>query len=69
LASLWNVDDKSTALFMGEFYRGLKAGLTKAEALRKAQLAFLKNPDRKENYKNYAHPYYWVPFILVGSWL
>jgi CHAT domain-containing protein len=69
LASLWNVDDTSTALFMGEFYRGLKDGLTKAEALRKAQLAFLKNPNRKEEYKNYARPYYWAPFILVGSWL
>ena len=69
LASLWNVSDKSTALFMGEFYRGLKSDLTKAEALRKAQLAFLKNPENKEGYKKYAHPYYWAPFILVGSWL
>ncbi|WP_019487061.1 CHAT domain-containing protein [Kamptonema formosum] len=69
LASLWNVSDKSTSLLMGEFYRGLKAGLTKAEALRKAQISFLKNPENKEGYKKYAHPYYWAPFILVGSWL
>lgn len=68
LASLWNVSDKSTALFMGEFYGGLNEHLTKAEALRKAQLAFLKNPDHKD-YNNYTHPYYWAPFILVGSWL
>ncbi|MEG4023072.1 CHAT domain-containing protein [Microcoleus sp. S13C4] len=68
LASLWNVSDKSTALFMGEFYRGLNDNLTKAEALRKAQIAFLKNPDRKD-YNSYSHPYYWAPFILVGSWL
>lgn len=68
LASLWNVSDKSTALFMGEFYRGLNENLTKAEALRKAQIAFLKNPDHKD-YNSYAHPYYWAPFILVGSWL
>ncbi|MDF0552515.1 CHAT domain-containing protein [Kamptonema sp. UHCC 0994] len=40
-----------------------------AEALRKAQISFLKNPEHKEAYKNYAHPYYWAPFILVGSWL
>lgn len=69
LASLWNVSDRSTALFMGEFYRALKAGATKAEALQKVQLAFLKNPDHKGEYKNYAHPYYWAAFILAGNWL
>ncbi|MGE5657442.1 MAG: CHAT domain-containing protein [Actinomycetota bacterium] len=69
LASLWNVSDRSTALFMGEFYRALKAGATKAEALQKVQLAFLKNPDNKEEYKSYTHPYYWAAFILAGNWL
>jgi len=69
LASLWVVSDRSTALFMKEFYQNLKAGATKAEALRKAQLAFLKNPKNNPQYKGYEHPYYWAAFILAGNWL
>ncbi len=69
VASLWNVSDKSTAEFMGKFYQNLKAGKTKAEALRQAQLDFLQNPQQNPEYKNYKHPYYWAAFILVGSWL
>ena len=37
LVSLWSVDEVSTGLLMTAFYRGLRAGLTKAEALRAAQ--------------------------------
>ena len=38
LASLWSVSDRSTASLMIEFYRELgKPGITKAEALRRAQ--------------------------------
>ncbi len=62
LATLWQVSDESTPLFMSRFYQELKAGKTKAEALRQAQLDFLKNT-------RYKHPYFWAPFILAGSWL
>jgi CHAT domain-containing protein len=65
LASLWSVHDQSTADLMSEFYRQLtrsEAGMTKAEALRQAQLALLNDPLHK-------HPYYWSAFILVGNWL
>jgi CHAT domain-containing protein len=61
LASLWLVDDKSTALLMGQFYQGLKTGLTKAEALRLAQLSLLQG--------NYNHPRFWSAFVLLGNWL
>jgi CHAT domain-containing protein len=37
LVSLWPVEDRSTELMMGEFYRRLKAGAAPAEALREAQ--------------------------------
>jgi CHAT domain-containing protein len=46
---------------MTEFYRRLAAGAPKAEALRGAQLALLK--DRKTR-----HPFYWAPFVLIGDW-
>jgi CHAT domain-containing protein len=44
LASLWAVADESTAKLMREFYRirVTKPALTKAEALRQAQLALLR---------------------------
>jgi CHAT domain-containing protein len=63
LATLWSVNDRSTASLMVEFYRELgQPGVTKAQAVRNAQLALLKQPQ-------YEHPYYWAPFILLGNWL
>ncbi|MFN6538681.1 MAG: CHAT domain-containing protein [Nostoc sp. EkiNYC01] len=62
IATLWLVDAKSTTLFMEEFYQGLRNKLSKAEALRLAQISLMSNPE-------YSHPYYWAPFLLVGSWL
>ena len=61
LASLWLVDDESTALLMNQFYQGLKAGLPKAKALRQAQLTLLKG--------EYQHPRFWGAFVLLGNWL
>lgn len=63
LASLWSVGDGSTASLMIKFYRELgKPEITKAEALRRAQVALLHQDD-------YASPYYWAPFVLLGNWL
>jgi CHAT domain-containing protein len=63
LATLWSVWDESTAEFMAEFYRELsQTQVSKAEALRQAQLILLKN-------SKYEHPYFWAPFVLVGNWL
>ncbi|MEM7714076.1 MAG: CHAT domain-containing protein [Cyanobacteria bacterium P01_A01_bin.68] len=63
LATLWAVKDESTAKFMAEFYKQLnKQGISKAEALRQTQLTFLKDKDFK-------HPFFWAPFILVGNWI
>ncbi len=67
LASLWAVSDNSTAQLMSEFYHQLaqqrvQPDITKAQALRQAQLSLLKNPQ-------YNHPYYWAAFVLIGNWL
>jgi CHAT domain-containing protein/tetratricopeptide (TPR) repeat protein len=44
IASLWLVNDTSTSLLMQQFYQNLATGkLTKAEALRQAQLSFLQS--------------------------
>ena len=63
LATLWAVKDESTAQFMSEFYKQLsKPGISKAEALRQTQITFLKH-------KDFTHPFFWAPFILVGNWI
>jgi CHAT domain-containing protein/Tfp pilus assembly protein PilF len=59
-ASLWRVGDVSTARLMGGFYREYARGVGKAEALRQAQLALLRG-------KQYADPYYWSCFVLMGA--
>jgi CHAT domain-containing protein len=44
VASLWPVEDASTARLMNEFYRAYRAGGNSAEALRNAQLRLRGNP-------------------------
>ena len=64
LATLWPIADGSTAQLMQSFYRIREhQGLSKAEALRQAQLELL----RGEPNKGYEHPFYWAAFILMGS--
>lgn len=63
IGTLWSVKDQSTAQAMIQLYNNLtQPDITRAEALRQAQL-FLLQQDK------YKHPYYWAPFILVGNWL
>ncbi len=57
-ASLWPADDAATAALMVRFYTRLKAGETKAAALRAAQ---------QETRAEYPHPYHWAAFALVGE--
>jgi len=61
IVSQWKVMDESTAELMTTFYSHLKAGASKAEALRQAQLHLLRN-------RKFAHPFFWSPFILIGNW-
>ncbi|MDZ8262285.1 CHAT domain-containing protein [Nostoc sp. ChiQUE01b] len=63
IASLWDLDDEASVPFIKEFYTHLgQPNISRAEALRLAQQALLKNP-------KYDHPRYWAPYVLVGSWL
>jgi CHAT domain-containing protein len=64
LVSLWKVKDASTARLMREFYAGMLAGQTKAEALRQAKLQLIKSESANPKF---AMPYYWAPFILIGQ--
>lgn len=62
LASLWSVNDASTAAMMEAFYQALTQSqptITKADALRQAQLKI------RQIHKL---AYNWAPFTLVGNW-
>jgi CHAT domain-containing protein/Tfp pilus assembly protein PilF len=61
VVSLWNVSDASTRELMRAFYGELARGTGRAEALRRAKLRLLRQPQ-------FAHPYYWAAFIPAGDW-
>jgi CHAT domain-containing protein len=64
VVSLWKVEDKSTSLLFQKFYANIKnKGHSKAEALKSAQLQFIKD----EKYKEYRHPFFWSSFITIGD--
>lgn len=58
LLTLWDVNDRTTAEFMTDFYRRLHAHGDKGSALRQAMLGLRES---------HPHPYYWAPFVLVGN--
>lgn len=58
LLSLWDVNDRTTAELMQEFYRRYIQSGDMAGSLQQAMRRL-----RQEN----PHPYYWAPFVLVGK--
>ena len=61
LATLWSVDDRATAIFMGKFYQALlRDKLPPSAALRRAQ-----NEIRKD--ARWSDPFYWSAFSLIGG--
>lgn len=63
LSTLWQVNDNSASRLMVQFYTELKkGGVSKAEALHRAQKTLIAQPE-------YQNPYFWAPYILVGNWL
>ena len=81
VASLWRVSDGGTHALMSEFYRQLAGGATRVDALRAAQLLLIRNDADAVSAANRGvqlaqpvssrldHPYYWAPFILIGTGL
>ena len=59
IMSLWTINDKATAEFMGYFYKNLIAGYSKVKALYRTKIKMLNT--------RYNHPYYWAAFVLNGE--
>jgi CHAT domain-containing protein len=66
LLTTWQVNDQSTSQMMREFYRqwgigdGGRFHTDKAVALQRSQKWMLSQ-------KRYSDPYYWAPFVLIGT--
>ena len=62
VTTLWSVNDKSTSELMRYFYRELRRGKTKDEALRLARKRYLsESPVRN------CHPFFWAAFVALGD--
>jgi len=59
VATLWNVDDISTAAFMKIFYGQIRGGQTPEVALRQAKLRIANGDPRL-----WRNPWFWSPFVL-----
>jgi CHAT domain-containing protein len=63
LATLWEVDDRSTVEIMEGFYKGLgQASRSNGQAV-----ALIRVQRELRNSTKYKHPFYWAPFVLVGQ--
>lgn len=73
LATNWPVETEAARLLMtGMFRQQRQAGLSKAEALRRAMLALIDgpgsvNPSTGRADYSHAHPLFWAPFVMVGD--
>ena len=81
--SLWQVSDAATRDLMVAYYKRLKAGKGRAEALREVQLEMLRGGKQSASgagrgllgvqtppadKADYSHPFYWAAFIQSGEW-
>ena len=63
VSSLWSAPDNATQKIMVQFYKELKLGKTKAEALQQAKLNYLKTTDNAM----LKAPFYWAGFVINGD--
>lgn len=64
LFSLWKVNDYTTSIFMGDFYKNIKKNNSYFEANHQAKLDFLNNKNIPNAKKS---PYYWASFVYYGD--
>jgi CHAT domain-containing protein len=62
IMTLWNVEDISSSVLMLEFYKNIKNGFTKDEALRRAKVMYLTQADPLKS-----HPHFWLGYVSIGK--
>ncbi|MEH2458896.1 CHAT domain-containing protein [Nostoc sp.] len=63
IATLWPVKDQAASMLMIRFYDQLRQPkITKAEALRQAQISLIRQTD-------FHDPFFWSGFVLIGNWI
>ncbi len=62
ITTLWSVNDNKTSELIPLFYKNIKLGKRKGEALRQAKLTYLKKQKDRA-----AHPFYWAAFVPYGN--
>jgi CHAT domain-containing protein len=62
--SLWKVPDRETRELMEDFYKRLRKGEGKTQALQNAQLAMIESRKKKHGA---SHPFFWGAFVCVGD--
>ena len=60
--SFWSVDEKATCLLLEYFYKNLRAGKSKSEALHEAKLNLIDYDNGR-----YSAPFYWSGFVFLGA--
>lgn len=63
VAALWQVPDRDTAIVVSDFFSQIAAGISRDEAIRRAQLKRLAG--RKER-NGAAHPLFWAGWTVTG---
>lgn len=60
--SLWKLEDGASSELMEYFYKNLKEGRSRKDALREAKISYLEGADDL-----HAHPAFWAGYILLGD--
>lgn len=63
VTSLWDINEKSSAAIIANFYENLLDGKTKASALRMSKIAYMK----AHNNTSEASPSYWSGIVITGQ--
>lgn len=62
MLSRWEISDETTAKVMNYFYKNIKGGMNKSEALQQAKIEYLNTTDMFTS-----APYYWGSFYILGD--
>jgi CHAT domain-containing protein/tetratricopeptide (TPR) repeat protein len=61
--TMWSVDDQASARIVNNFYKYIRKGMHRDEALRQAKLDMLAEGDMLRS-----HPYYWAAYVTIGDY-